>query len=154
MNIISIITNTYNLFVTICLLQFVCNEHPLIFLAKSTIFATLFATQSVCCYAQSIGKIALAPIMDHLVLRNGNWSLRRRVPVVFADVETRREVWISLHTDFRNVARSKAEQVWQEMVAHWQALLDGKAKMRSCVILQPQGLPHKKGFYMCRKRIC
>ncbi len=84
--------------------------------------------------------------MDHLVLRNGNWSLRRRVPVVFADVETRREIWVSLHTDSRNVARTKAQQVWQELVAHWQALLDGKSEDAQVRYLAATRIAEQKGF--------
>jgi len=47
------------------------------------------------------------------------------VPVEFQPVESRSEIWISLKTDSRRLAKEKAPAVWNEQVAAWKALLSG-----------------------------
>ncbi len=60
------------------------------------------------------------------VIKRGNqWCLRRRVPVEFQPVEPGSEIWISLKTDSRRLAKEKAPAVWNEQVAAWKARLSG-----------------------------
>lgn len=62
------------------------------------------------------------------VNRNGHLHLRKRVPKRFADIEPRDYVWISLHTDLEDVARRKANAVWEEMLEAWEAKLHGDSE--------------------------
>lgn len=64
---------------------------------------------------------------EHLALRGRKYSLRRRVPERYRSVETRDEIWISLHTDSLTQAKEKAPQVWEEYVAGWEARLAGRS---------------------------
>ncbi len=58
--------------------------------------------------------------------RRETWYLRRRVPIKFAHVEPRIEVWLSLHTDSETLANQKAVNVWQEQLESWEARLLGE----------------------------
>ncbi len=60
-----------------------------------------------------------------LVVRNGTYQLRRRVPKRYANVETRRDVMVSLHTDNQQIAEGKAERTWAQMLEGWEARLAG-----------------------------
>lgn len=62
------------------------------------------------------------------VLRGSTWHLRRRVPKRYQSVETRPEVWLSLHTDSRELASKKAPAVWETLIAGWEAQLAGKSE--------------------------
>ena len=62
-----------------------------------------------------------------LIMRGGTWHLRRRVPARFAEVEPRREVWVSLKTDSRQVAARKATAVWEGLIGGWEAQLAGRS---------------------------
>ena len=57
--------------------------------------------------------------------RGSTYHLRRRVPTRYAQVETRRVVYISLHTDSPTVAKSKASRAWAQMIEAWEARLAG-----------------------------
>ena len=60
------------------------------------------------------------------VLKRGStFHLRRRVPKRYADVEPRKIVFVSLHTDSESVATGKADRVWNQMVEAWEARLAG-----------------------------
>jgi integrase len=63
-----------------------------------------------------------------LMLRGKTWHLRRRVPAQFAGVEPRREVWVSLQTDSRQLAAKKAPGVWESLIAGWEAQLAGRSE--------------------------
>lgn len=52
-------------------------------------------------------------------------SLYRRVPKRYEAVETRKFVWVSLHTDSLSVASGKAGLAWENMIAGWEAKLAG-----------------------------
>ncbi|TPK49611.1 integrase [Mesorhizobium sp. B2-5-4] len=60
-----------------------------------------------------------------LILRNRTYQLVRRVPKRYAPVETRKQVWVSLHTDSKTVAEQKAPSAWAHMVEGWEASLAG-----------------------------
>lgn len=60
------------------------------------------------------------------IMKRGEiWYQRRRVPVRFQPVESRREIWLSLHTDSETVAKQKAPITWQEQINAWEAKLAG-----------------------------
>jgi integrase len=58
-------------------------------------------------------------------LRGKSYQLYKRVPKRYAAVEPRTFVWLSLHTDSRSVANSKADGAWAQMVEAWEARLAG-----------------------------
>lgn len=60
-----------------------------------------------------------------LQLRGSNYHLRRRVPKRYARVESRTVVYVSLATDSLSEAREKEPQVWNQLLAQWEALLKG-----------------------------
>lgn len=60
-----------------------------------------------------------------IVLRSKTLHLRKRVPTRYASVESRKAVWISLHTDSQTVALQKALTVWQHQIEAWEARLAG-----------------------------
>ena len=63
----------------------------------------------------------------NLILRGSTYSLRRRVPVEYRDIEGRVEVWISLNTDSLVLACEKAQDVWKAHIAGWEARLADKS---------------------------
>jgi hypothetical protein len=65
------------------------------------------------------------------------YHLHRRVPRRYGRVEPRKVVWISLHTDFETIARSKADRAWSQMIEEWEARLAGNG-------LDPE--PNRPGF--------
>ncbi|MCV6825395.1 MULTISPECIES: DUF6538 domain-containing protein [Halocynthiibacter] len=64
--------------------------------------------------------------MVNLVRRGTTWYLKRRVPVQFAKIEPRKIIWISLKTDSQSLARIRANTIWAEQVALWEAKLLGR----------------------------
>ncbi|MDX5356209.1 MAG: integrase, partial [Rhodobacterales bacterium] len=58
-------------------------------------------------------------------LRGNVYYFTQRVPKRFANVETRKMIWQSLDTDSLSAATAKATQIWNEMIAAWQARQDG-----------------------------
>lgn len=63
----------------------------------------------------------------NLILRGRKYSLRRRVPERYRSVDTREEVWVSLHTDSLSEAKEKAQKVWETHIAGWEAQLAGRS---------------------------
>ena len=59
--------------------------------------------------------------------RGTTYQLRRRVPRRYHGVETRRTVWISLHTDSESLAQSKAIHAWEQLIEAWEARLAGRS---------------------------
>ena len=53
------------------------------------------------------------------------YHLRKRVPARFKDIEQRKHVGISLHTDSLEQAQQKASIAWQQLLAGWEARLAG-----------------------------
>lgn len=60
-----------------------------------------------------------------IIMRGSTYHLRKRVPTRYQRVETRRMVWISLHTDSETVARNKASVAWEHLIEGWEARLAG-----------------------------
>ena len=60
-----------------------------------------------------------------IMKRGNNYHLRKRVPRRYQDVEERKSVWVSLHTDSMIVAKEKAHAAWQHIVEGWEARLAG-----------------------------
>ncbi|WP_235952785.1 DUF6538 domain-containing protein [Alterinioella nitratireducens] len=58
-------------------------------------------------------------------LRGKSYQLYKRVPRRYAPIESRKFVWLSLHTDSQSIARSKADGAWAQMVEAWEARLAG-----------------------------
>lgn len=58
-------------------------------------------------------------------LRGRIHYLHRRVPRRFRKVEDRESIWISMRTDSRSEAESKADATWAQLVADWEAKLAG-----------------------------
>ena len=52
-----------------------------------------------------------------------NYSMRKRVPRRYRDVEARSDLIVALHTDSLSMARMKADAIWQEMIEGWEARL-------------------------------
>ncbi len=84
--------------------------------------------------------------MAHLIKRNGTWHLKRRVPKRYRIVETRSEIWRSLHTDSELEARTKAALVWQRLEQLWQARLDGNSDDQLERFKAAVDLASSKGF--------
>jgi len=80
------------------------------------------------------------------VNRNGNLHLRKRVPKRFEDIEPREYVWLSLHTDLEDVARRKANAVWDEMLEAWEAKLHGDTEDYDQRIAAARHLAGIRGF--------
>ena len=57
--------------------------------------------------------------------RGKTFHLVKRVPRRYAPVESRKQVWISLHTDSESVAAQKAPSAWQHLIEAWEAKLAG-----------------------------
>ena len=81
-----------------------------------------------------------------LVQRGNAWYLKRRVPLKFASVETRSEIWRSLKTDSRSVAVMKAEKVWLELIEGWEAKLAGKSDDAAERFKAAQAISDMRGF--------
>lgn len=61
-----------------------------------------------------------------IILRNGYYYIRRRVPARYKAVDPRTIVQLCLFTDSLTAAQKKAPIVWEEMVEAWEAKLSGK----------------------------
>ena len=60
-----------------------------------------------------------------LIQRRGTYSLRKRIPRRFAEVEAREFVHVSLKTDSRSEAEDRAKRAWAQMIEGWEARLPG-----------------------------
>lgn len=60
-----------------------------------------------------------------IMKRGNNYHLRKRVPRRYQDVEERKSVWVSLHTDSLSLAQQKADAAWRHIVEGWEARLAG-----------------------------
>lgn len=57
--------------------------------------------------------------------RGETYHIAKRVPVRYAPVEARSEIWVSLKTDSEEIARQKAPRVWNDLINAWEAKLAG-----------------------------
>jgi integrase len=81
-----------------------------------------------------------------LLLRGKSYHWRRRVPKRFLDIEPRRVVWISLDTDSERMARSKAVQIWEALIAAWEARQAGNSADAQRRFAAAQDLAKRRGF--------
>lgn len=79
-------------------------------------------------------------------LRKKTWWLVRRVPSRYKDVEPRKTVWQSLHTDSETVAQRKIEGVWAQMIEAWEARLAGDTADAEARYAAAQELARVRGF--------
>ncbi|WP_299923821.1 DUF6538 domain-containing protein [uncultured Pelagimonas sp.] len=81
-----------------------------------------------------------------IIQRGKTWYLKKRVPVRFRDVETRKLIWASLKTDSRCVAATKASQVWAHYIAGWEAQLSGRGDDNAAHFRSAQNLAQTMGY--------
>lgn len=81
-----------------------------------------------------------------VMLRGATWNLRKRVPVRYGEVEPRREIWLSLHTDSRAEAEAKAPAIWRAQIEAWEARLAGASEDAERRFQAAQDLAAKRGF--------
>ena len=73
-------------------------------------------------------------------------QLYRRVPKRYEAVEPRRFVWVSLHTDSRSAAESKASLAWAQMIEGWEAKLAGDSSDAEARFEAARNLAAVRGF--------
>ncbi len=89
-----------------------------------------------------------------LVLRSNTYHIVRRVPTRYASVEPRTKVSISLHTDSRSVAQTKATTVWNQMIEAWEARLAGDTDDAAARYDAARELAAVRGFrYLNQKQV-
>ena len=72
--------------------------------------------------------------------------MARRVPARYRDVDSRAYVWVSLHTDSESVAKLKAPQAWQDLVAGWEAKQAGASEDAVARFAAARDIAARKGF--------
>src|SRR5690554_810687 len=82
-----------------------------------------------------------------IIKRGGVWQLVKRVPVRFQGIDGRRQVWISLQTDSLSVAKLKAPQAWQDMVAAWEAKLADVPSAAETHFRAAREIAARKGYH-------
>lgn len=81
------------------------------------------------------------------IMRRGKtYHLRKRVPVQYQDVEPRKSVYVSLHTDSETVAKRKAPAIWQQQIEAWEARQAGDTKDAERRFEAAQRLAKARGF--------
>ena len=80
------------------------------------------------------------------ILRGNTYFLRMRVPKRFAEVETRKQVYVSLKTDSASEARNRAGRAWQEMLNGWEAKLAGDFKLADHLFAEAKKEAQRLGF--------
>lgn len=81
-----------------------------------------------------------------VILRGSTYYIRRRVPQRFARVEPRQAVWVSLHTDSKILANTKAKAAWAEMIEAWEAKLAGLSEDAERRFEAAKQLAQTRGF--------
>jgi integrase len=81
-----------------------------------------------------------------ILLRGQTYYLRKRVPRRFKPVEDRDHILISLHTDSKLAAETKAKNVWNDMIDAWEASMDGEAAEAKDKMAAARELAAKRGF--------
>lgn len=80
------------------------------------------------------------------VLRGSIYYLYRRVPTRYSQIDKRRFVEQSLHTDSETVAMSKAIVVWSQLVSGWEAMLAGNTSDAEARFDAARELANTRGF--------
>lgn len=81
-----------------------------------------------------------------VILRGQTYYLRKRVPRRFKPVEDREFILISLHTDSKLAAETKAKKIWNDMVDAWEASMEGEAAEAKDKMAAARELAAKRGF--------
>jgi len=80
------------------------------------------------------------------VLRGSTYYLYRRVPARYRKIDTRLHVDQSLHTDSFSDATAKATEVWNQLLAAWEAKLAGNSGDAEARFSAAQELAQRRGF--------
>ncbi len=81
------------------------------------------------------------------VMRRGSvFYIRRRVPARFAAVDTRNEIWLSLHTDSETQAKAKEALIWAEQIEAWEARLAGDTEDAELRFQAATELAQRRGY--------
>ncbi|MCV6592590.1 MAG: tyrosine-type recombinase/integrase [Silicimonas sp.] len=78
------------------------------------------------------------------------WWIRRRVPLIYKQVESRSEVKMSLKTDSEAVAREKAAKIWADTVVGWEAKMEGDTKLAEHLHRRARQTAQRLGFEYLR----
>ena len=81
-----------------------------------------------------------------LMRRGSVFYIRRRVPKRFAAVETRGEIWLSLHTDSEMQAKVKAPLIWAEQIEAWEKRLAGDSDDAEARFQAASELAQRRGY--------
>lgn len=99
--------------------------------------------------SKNVGEAILA-----LMRRGKTLWLRNRVPARYSRIESRKEVWLSLHTDSESIATMKAGQVWDAQIEAWEARLAGDTEQASERFDAVQKLAQIRGYrYLCAQNV-
>lgn len=101
-------------------------------------------------------QVAIEPTgIDMRPIRRGStFHLRKRVPVRFKSVEPRMHVWITLKTDSENDAKRKSNEVWNQMIGAWEAMLAGSSQIGLARYEAARNLAHARGItFLPAKRV-
>jgi uncharacterized protein DUF6538 len=74
------------------------------------------------------------------------WIMHRRVPLEFADVETKKFVTDSLHTESKTEAMVKAIAFWDHKIDGWTALQGSQFQQAEEKFRQARAIAMKSGF--------
>ncbi len=89
-----------------------------------------------------------------IILRSNTYHIVRRVPTRYTSVDPRTKVSISLHTDSRSVAQTKATTVWSQMIEAWEARLAGDTDDAEARYDAARELAAVRGFrYLNQKQV-
>ncbi|MEY8119432.1 DUF6538 domain-containing protein [Falsihalocynthiibacter sp. BN13B15] len=84
--------------------------------------------------------------MKSLEQRNGIYSMRKRVPIRYRQVEERKMIRYSLNTDSRQIAEEKARKVWDYLIATWELRLEGDSDSAERRYQAAINIAKSKGF--------
>lgn len=80
------------------------------------------------------------------ILRGSTYYLYRRVPARYTKIDARRHVDQSLHTDSLSDATAKAMEIWNQLIAAWEAKLAGNSGDAETRFAAAQELAQRRGF--------
>ncbi|MBZ9996594.1 tyrosine-type recombinase/integrase [Mesorhizobium sp. BH1-1-4] len=78
--------------------------------------------------------------------KGGMLYMVRDVPVRYRSVESRAEIWVNLNTDVSTLAQQKAPGVWSDLIAGWEAKLDGNTADAEKAFDAAQRLAKARGY--------
>jgi predicted secreted protein len=73
-------------------------------------------------------------------------SLYKRVPKRYEAVESRKFIWLSLHTDSMTDAERKGGPAWEQLLAGWEAKLAGDTSDADQRFAAAKDLAEARGF--------